>query len=70
MAFRLPYIKPFVRHADCSLMILGYRGYGESEGSPSERGIQLDAQVGPGGGQQIQVGMCCCPYRLKNCHGQ
>ncbi len=49
MAFRLPYIKPFVRQADCSLMILGYRGYGESEGSPSERGIQLDAQVGPWG---------------------
>ncbi|GAB4817768.1 hypothetical protein N2152v2_004814 [Parachlorella kessleri] len=45
MAFRLPYIKPFVRQADCSLMILGYRGYGESEGSPSERGIQLDAQA-------------------------
>ncbi len=45
MAFRLPYIKPFLRAADCSLMILSYRGYGESEGRPSERGLQMDAQV-------------------------
>lgn len=45
MAFRLPYIKPFVRSTGCSLMILSYRGYGESGGSPSERGLQMDAQV-------------------------
>lgn len=63
MAFRLPYIKPFLRAVDCSLMILSYRGYGSSEGSPNERGLQLDGQVGgrarqPPPGRGYPCGRC------------
>ncbi|KAL6066747.1 bem46 protein, variant [Balamuthia mandrillaris] len=29
----------------CNVMIISYRGYGKSEGSPSEKGLQRDAQA-------------------------
>ncbi|KAK6980777.1 hydrolase-4 domain-containing protein [Favolaschia claudopus] len=29
----------------CNVLILSYRGYGNSEGAPSERGLRLDAQA-------------------------
>ncbi|KAI7839221.1 hypothetical protein COHA_007034 [Chlorella ohadii] len=45
MAFRLPFLKPLTRILDCSAFIFSYRGYGRSEGSPSERGLQLDVEA-------------------------
>ena len=32
--------------AGCSLLMVDYRGYGRSEGSPSEKGLYADAEVG------------------------
>ncbi len=29
----------------CNVLALSYRGYGLSEGSPSEKGLKLDAQT-------------------------
>ncbi|KAJ6600877.1 Alpha/Beta hydrolase protein [Mycena sp. CBHHK59/15] len=29
----------------CNVLILSYRGYGDSEGTPSEKGLRLDAQA-------------------------
>lgn len=45
MAFRLPFLKPLTRFLDCSAFIFSYRGYGRSEGTPSERGLQLDVEA-------------------------
>lgn len=42
MAFRLPFLKAITRLLDCSAFILSYRGYGRSQGKPSEAGIQRD----------------------------
>ncbi|GAB6023969.1 Alpha/beta hydrolase domain-containing protein 13 [Chamberlinius hualienensis] len=33
------------RHLGCNVFMLEYRGYGKSEGSPSEEGLYLDAQA-------------------------
>lgn len=45
MAFRLPFLKSVTRFLDCSAFIVSYRGYGRSQGAPSERGLQLDAHT-------------------------
>ncbi|GAA5836507.1 hypothetical protein JCM9279_000410 [Rhodotorula babjevae] len=42
---RLPIAKVFWERMRCNVVALSYRGYGHSEGSPSERGIKLDAQT-------------------------
>ncbi|BGP50637.1 bem46 protein, variant [Rhodotorula kratochvilovae] len=42
---RLPIAKVFWDRMRCNVVALSYRGYGHSEGSPSERGIKLDAQT-------------------------
>lgn len=45
MAWRLPFLRQLARFLDCSILAPSYRGYGLSEGSPSEAGLQLDAQA-------------------------
>jgi abhydrolase domain-containing protein 13 len=45
MAYRLPFLKSLIRVLDCSAFILSYRGYGRSEGSPTEMGLQMDADT-------------------------
>ncbi len=35
-----------LREIGCSTLLLDYRGYGKSEGSPSERGLAKDARAG------------------------
>ena len=35
----------FIKNVKCNVFILSYRGYGESEGKPSESGIKQDAQA-------------------------
>lgn len=45
MAFRLPFLQALVRKLNMSAFIFSYRGYGLSEGTPSEQGLQLDAEA-------------------------
>lgn len=45
MSWRLPFLRMLSRFLDCSVLALSYRGYGLSDGRPSERGLQLDAQA-------------------------
>ena len=39
----------------CNVALLEYRGYGRSEGSPSEEGIYMDAQVSRGPGRRRRI---------------
>ncbi|THH06906.1 hypothetical protein EW146_g9471 [Bondarzewia mesenterica] len=43
---RIPLAKIFFAKMRCNVLMLSYRGYGHSEGSPSEKGLQIDAQTG------------------------
>lgn len=42
---RLPLASVFYSRFGCNVLMLSYRGYGLSTGSPSESGIRIDAQV-------------------------
>ena len=42
---RLMNVKGFVQLLGCNVCLLEYRGYGHSDGSPSEEGLYLDAQA-------------------------
>ncbi|KAG2130902.1 Alpha/Beta hydrolase protein [Suillus clintonianus] len=42
---RIPLAKVFYVKMRCNVLMLSYRGYGHSEGSPSETGIRIDAQT-------------------------
>ena len=42
---RLPNIKGLFKHLQANLLIVEYRGYGLSEGNPSESGLYKDAQA-------------------------
>ncbi|KAI0367264.1 alpha/beta-hydrolase [Pilatotrama ljubarskyi] len=41
---RIPLAKVFYVSRRCNVLMLSYRGYGRSEGRPSEKGIRMDAQ--------------------------
>jgi fermentation-respiration switch protein FrsA (DUF1100 family) len=45
IGFRLPLAKSFVEGINCNVFMLEYRGYGNSDGTPSEDGIILDASA-------------------------
>ncbi|KAI8918924.1 Alpha/Beta hydrolase protein [Entophlyctis helioformis] len=45
MGHRLPIARIFHHRLDCNVFMLSYRGYGLSEGSPSEKGLKIDAQA-------------------------
>jgi len=45
MGARLPFIAKLFEMCKVNVLIASYRGYGFSEGSPSEEGIQRDAIV-------------------------
>lgn len=45
MGFRLPNIAQIFRAVDVNIFILSYRGYGDSEGSPNEAGLMIDADT-------------------------
>ena len=38
----MPFIEYVIKHLQMNLIIIGYRGYGKSEGIPSEKGLMLD----------------------------
>ncbi|KAG0699526.1 Alpha/Beta hydrolase protein [Suillus ampliporus] len=42
---RIPLAKVFYVKMRCNVLMLSYRGYGHSEGSPSELGLRIDAQT-------------------------
>lgn len=42
---RVPLAKIFFMRFRCNVLMMSYRGYGKSEGSPSEKGLQIDAQT-------------------------
>lgn len=43
---RIPLAKIFFAKMRCNVLMLSYRGYGRSEGTPSEKGLVVDAQTG------------------------
>lgn len=43
---RVPIARMFVQRMGCSVLMLEYRGYGLSTGSPDENGLMVDAQTG------------------------
>ncbi|KAK9900016.1 alpha/beta-hydrolase [Cystobasidium minutum MCA 4210] len=45
MGHRLPFAHIFYEKLKCNVFMLSYRGYGLSEGSPSEAGMRSDAQL-------------------------
>ncbi|KAK7457113.1 bem46 protein, variant, variant 2 [Stygiomarasmius scandens] len=42
---RIPLGMMFQQFMRCNVLMVSYRGYGNSEGAPSERGFQMDAQA-------------------------
>lgn len=44
MGHRLPLAAVFYKRFGCNVVMLSYRGYGFSTGSPNERGIKIDTQ--------------------------
>lgn len=45
MGFRLPNLQLLHAELEVNLIAVSYRGYGDSEGHPSEHGLQLDAEA-------------------------
>ncbi|CAG8504184.1 4645_t:CDS:10 [Scutellospora calospora] len=45
MGHRLPIAESFYKNLKCNVMLVSYRGYGRSDGTPSENGLRLDAQA-------------------------
>ena len=46
----------------CNVAMLEYRGYGKSDGTPSEEGLYMDAQVM----YTINVLECCLMFQCLN----
>lgn len=46
IGYRLPIAKILAEELRCNVLMLQYRGYGLSSGSPNEKGIMIDAQTG------------------------
>ncbi|KIP05743.1 hypothetical protein PHLGIDRAFT_36294 [Phlebiopsis gigantea 11061_1 CR5-6] len=46
LGHRIPLARVFFCKMRCNVLMLCYRGYGLSEGQPSEKGLKLDAQAG------------------------
>ena len=45
MGWRLDHIQRMYHTIGANIFVLSYRGYGDSEGVPSEKGLMIDAQV-------------------------
>ncbi|ETV85902.1 hypothetical protein, variant 1 [Aphanomyces astaci] len=44
IGYRLPNAAKMYRHLECNILLVDYRGFGMSDGEPTERGLQLDAE--------------------------
>ena len=45
MSHRSQFLALAARKLGCAIFVLGYRGYGKSEGSPNQQGLELDSQA-------------------------
>jgi fermentation-respiration switch protein FrsA (DUF1100 family) len=45
MGMRLPQLELMYKKLECNIFIISYRGYGESTGTPTEQGIEIDAET-------------------------
>ena len=45
MGHRLPLVRELHSRLQCNIFIFSYRGYGHSEGAPSEAGLKMDAEA-------------------------
>ncbi|KAK4529465.1 hypothetical protein CCYA_CCYA01G0322 [Cyanidiococcus yangmingshanensis] len=45
LSHRLPDVRNLVAFCRCNVLMVSYRGYGESTGSPSEQGFKMDASA-------------------------
>ncbi|KAJ3509926.1 hypothetical protein NLJ89_g4959 [Agrocybe chaxingu] len=45
LGHRIPLAGIFYKRMRCNVLMVSYRGYGHSEGSPSEKGLRIDAQT-------------------------
>ncbi|XP_078155017.1 alpha/beta-Hydrolases superfamily protein [Carex rostrata] len=45
IAHRLEFVRIMMQRLECNVFMLSYRGYGESDGHPSQHGITKDAQA-------------------------
>ena len=45
MSHRVQFLMLCARRLRCAVFVLGYRGYGRSEGSPSQAGLEMDADA-------------------------
>jgi len=45
ISHRLPDVRNMSNFVGCNVLMVSYRGYGESQGSPSERGLSMDADA-------------------------
>ena len=46
IGYRLPIAKILADELRCNVLMLQYRGYGLSSGTPNEKGLMIDAQTG------------------------
>lgn len=46
ISFRLQNIVGLYHNIQCNILMLEYRGYGLSQGTPSEEGLYMDARAG------------------------
>jgi abhydrolase domain-containing protein 13 len=46
MGMRMDYLEVLFKQCGLNVFIVSYRGYGKSQGSPSEKGLMLDAEAG------------------------
>lgn len=45
IGYRLPNAVQLYRKVGANILLVDYRGFGHSEGEPSEKGLKLDAEV-------------------------
>jgi pimeloyl-ACP methyl ester carboxylesterase len=45
IGFRLPYADVLYRYLNANIVLVGYRGYGYSEGFPTEEGLMNDSEA-------------------------
>jgi abhydrolase domain-containing protein 13 len=43
MSHRTPFFAAIASRLRCAIFVLGYRGYGQSEGSPNQQGLEMDS---------------------------
>ena len=45
IGYRIDFMEWLYYKIDCNFLLIGYRGYGHSEGSPSEQGLMIDGEA-------------------------